>query len=113
MTKTFVPFIEDNEWEGERWTVWLQVEGNEEPLRELYELLYTHRDSLKSYDLDLGNRESEEVVEGLERNADMGYMPEHMVVTGKLTIPVFEDVQDLDRRLYKAGIEFWFHEKEE
>jgi len=99
----FVPFTEDNDWEGETWTFWLQLDGNEEELVRLHEA--TH--DLESYSLNLNVIENEDTVDHLERHAKQGYMSSDIVVTGKFVMPdLLSD--DLDRALYKGGIEFMF-----
>jgi hypothetical protein len=107
---SFTLLRERNEHEGETWHYWLQVDGNEEALRQL-----------KSFVRVLATREQEEghepqyeftddvedefVVDTLVRYADGDpscYMPSHQKVTGILELPPEwgEDGEDL----YKGGV---------
>lgn len=111
MTRTFVCFIEDNEWEGERWAFWLQVEGNEDQLEYLFTLLFKYADNLsETYILDLGDRESEHAVDRMVQRGQSGYMNSDNKVVGDMVIPEFKDWEDLDRALHKGGIEKFFRE---
>jgi hypothetical protein len=101
----FVPFTENNEWEGETWTFWLQLDGNEDELVRLFGKLSA--EEFDSYTLDLNTIESEGRVEALEEYANQGYMSSDMVITGTFTCPETKG-EDLDRALYKGGIEFMF-----
>lgn len=39
MTRKYVPIVEDNEWEGERWRFYIPLKGNEEDLARLTKTL--------------------------------------------------------------------------
>lgn len=75
---------ERNEWEGEIWKFYIQVEGNEDALISLAKLAekwYGFELSDPALDLD----ESE--VDILVKNTGSGYMDFHNKLTGKLTVP--------------------------
>lgn len=111
---TFVPFVEHNEHEGESWTFWLQVQGNEEGLERLEVLL----DDEELYEIDLDTELSEAQVDTLVEHGGGGYMAYHHKVTGVLVLPESLDSDDvprsvvmeaLDEHLYKGGIKGMFH----
>jgi hypothetical protein len=94
--KTYVRFTEENDWEGETWHFYLRVQGNEEALQRLAELV---NDS-EEYTLDLGKHFSEAEVTTLVDNADGGgYMADHNRADGRLG-----DLPDDPDRLYKGQI---------
>lgn len=107
----FVPFTEENEWEGETWTFWLQLDGNEEELVRLYELLSDQ----ETYTLDLNDAEDEASVERICNRAGVGYFLSDQLIMGKFTCPDKDDynVEDgryLDEMFYKGRIERYFKE---
>lgn len=107
---TFVPLVEHNEHEGETWTQWLQVEGNEAELEYLYTVLFKLDDNGESYELNLDDRESEEVVDRMVARATVGYAYSDSKVTGRLSLPQIDSREGLDDVLYKGRIEDYFRE---
>lgn len=110
MTKTFVPLVEHNDHEGETWTQWLQVEGNEDQLEYLYTALFRLDEAEDSYQLDLDDRESEEVVDRMVARARCGYTWSDSKVTGRLSLPNITTLEELNDVLYKGNIEDYFKE---
>lgn len=108
--KTFRRFTENNDWEGEVWHFWLQVQGNEVELekfgQELERLYGDSEPATRTYVL------SEEVlpeydVNILADNADeSGYMADQQVVEGVFTCPDIDGTDAED--LYKGGIADFF-----
>lgn len=109
MSKTFVPLVEHNEWEGETWTFWLQVEGNEDELVKLYEWIAEFE--VEAFELDVNDRESEDVVDRMVERAEIGYIYSDNKFTGRLTMPdKVESGGRLFDMLYKGGINSYFKE---
>jgi len=108
----FVPFVEENDHEGETWTFWLQYNGNESELRMLSEKLYEDRfESEPSYSIDLNDVEDEEVVERICARARMGYNPSDMMIRGKFFCPDIPPTHEaLDDLFYKGRIGDHFKE---
>lgn len=108
----FVPFVEKNDWEGETWTFWLQLDGNEDELVRLYELVSDN----ETYELDLCDIESEEAVDRMVDRADVGYYYSDNKVSGRFICPDIDgswatDRQEwLDNKFYKGRIEDHFRE---
>lgn len=102
----FIPFVEENEHEGESWTFWLQYNGNETELIGLAEQLHEDRFEVEpAYSLDLSDVEDEEVVERMCLRARMGYNPSDMMVRGKFTCPdIPPTTEALDDLFYKGRI---------
>jgi hypothetical protein len=113
----YVKLVEKNEHEGETWTFWLQIDGNEANLRRLCDVLAEYEeasDEASEYTLDLDVRLSDHDVDGLVEHGGGGYMAYHTKVTGVLTVPegLLERTEygpSLDR-LYKGGIKGLFKE---
>ena len=104
-TLRFVKFTENNEWEGEIFTTWLQVDGNEAQLDKLCELLDEaavdeegETDENFPYELTLRSEETltEEHVDVLVEHA------EHTKVVGKFTCP--DTLGEDCRLIYKGQI---------
>lgn len=110
MVLTFVPLVENNEHEGETWSQWLQVEGNEVELEYLYTVLFELDEFDLPYTLDLNDRESEEVVDRMVARADCGYGLSDSKLTGNLVMPEIKTIEQLDDVLYKGQIEKHFKE---
>lgn len=110
-SKRFVPFVEENDWEGETWTFWLQLDGNEDELVHLYELLSDQ----ETYTLDLNDVESEDAVDRIVARAGVGYFHSDNKVTGRFVCPQptgdWGNRQEfLDDKFYKGRIEDHFRE---
>lgn len=107
--KTFIRFEETNEHEGETWSWWLQVDGNDKEIAKLTILLDQVEQDL-GYELDysvyLEDEEPEDVVDKLVEYADEGYGLSHNKVTGKFTCP--DDLGEYADKLYKGGINDFF-----
>lgn len=110
----FVRFNETNEHEGETWTFWLQVNGNEGQLDKLWNLLIDANknpddddEPYEEFAYDLSDRAEETLSEYdvdilVKHAAGNGYMPAHNKVTGKLTCP--DSLGDGADDLYKGKI---------
>lgn len=114
----FVKFTETNDNEGEQWNFWLQLDGNEEQLRELQSWLGTFDDDGESYELDM-TPVPESEVDILVKHSDEGYFMYENKVEGKFTCPhPSEDVTGgntedegydwLNDNFYKGDIERHF-----
>lgn len=111
----FVKFEEENDHEGETWTFWLQVTGNEGELAKLEDLIKEYEEAQGSdseYQLDIMTQLSEEHVDVLVEHGGQGYMNYHQKVVGVLTVPddLLEDGEygkNLDG-LYKGGVKKLF-----
>lgn len=97
MSRTYVRFTENCDWEGESWNFYLPVEGNEEALAWLRGLI---ADGEPGDEFELGEETyTEAEVKTLARShSQTSYLPEHTVLSGRLAIGY-----DLDA-LYKGGI---------
>lgn len=105
----FVPFTEENDWEGETWTFWLQLDGNEEELVRLYELL----SGQDTYTLDMNDVEDEASVDRICARAQCGYNYSDNKVVGRFLCPEVnnkEPVHALEDLFYKGGIKDYFQE---
>ncbi len=110
----FVRFDETNEHEGETWTFWLQVDGNEDQLDKLWNLLIEANknpddddEEYEEFAYDLSDRAEETVFEHdvdvlVKRAAGNGYMAAHHKVVGKFTCP--DSLGDGADDLYKGKI---------
>lgn len=100
---TYRRFIETNDSEGETWSWWLQVEGNELELDRLSGFLASFYDSD-----DVLHGVAEDVITGPEvdllvRFADVGYYRSQNKVDGFLSLPDDLAAAFVDD-LYKGGI---------
>lgn len=109
--RRFVKFIERNEWEGETWVHWLQVEGNEAELTKLWNLLADAQSEEGDEDTEEPEFElvdfeketlSEEHVDVLVKHTECGYMAAHTKVVGKFVCP--DELGDGGRAFYKGDI---------
>ncbi len=103
----FVRFDETNEHEGETWTFWLQVNGNEDQLDKLWNLLIDAAgdDEDFAYDLSSYTEETlpEEHVDVLVKHAaGDGYRAAHEKVVGRFVCP--DSLGDGADDLYKGKI---------
>lgn len=105
--KKFVSFVEDNEWEGEDWRFWLQVDGNEEELAKFRDLIASNEQALEVFTLaaldDPDGTLDEYCVDLLVKHSMGGYMAWDNKVSGKFTCPASEGFEESDV-LYKGGI---------
>lgn len=112
----FVKFTEINDWEGETWYFWLQLDNNESELKELESWLGTFDDNGQEYELDMTPVDEKEV-DALVKHGGQGYMDYHNKVTGIFICPQpSEEVQKNDEggnwlsdNFYKGDIERHFN----
>lgn len=101
----FVKFTEHNDHEGETWNFWLQKDGNEKELDDLFELMSEHGVE-EEFELDM-REVPESEIDILVKHTDQGYMSYHNKVVGTFVCPVMPvEVADSDD---DAGWE-WFQE---
>lgn len=110
----FVKFTEHNDNEGEDWNHWLQLDGNEEALKQLQAWLGTFDDDGEEYELDMTPVDESEV-DILVKHSGQGYMDYENKVVGKFTLPeVTQDHEDnngfqwLNDNFYKGDIKRHF-----
>lgn len=110
--RMFVPFTEQNEWEGETWTFWLLLTGNESELKRLFILLAEERFEYEpEFSLDLNDVVSEEQVDRICARAGTGYFMSDNKISGKFICPDIEaSNEDLSRLFYKGRIRDHFVE---
>lgn len=104
----FIRFTERNEWEGETWRFYLQVDGNEDEITKLRRLLAEAAKRSKiglDYTLD-DTLMPEADVDVLVDSTSDGYMPAHNKVTGRFKCP--DDLGERANELYKGSIEEFF-----
>lgn len=103
----FIKFTERNEWEGETWRFYLQVDGNEEEITKLRRLLASYKvKPALSYTLDDGLLDEATVDALVDNGDDDGYMRAHNKVTGRFACP--DDLGERANELYKGSIEEFF-----
>lgn len=98
----FVCYTETNDHEGETWTFWLQLEGNEENLGHLERILDEVNSELIDPEYELFGYDvlPEEHVDVLVQYGGEGYMSMHNKVVGRMTpIDSYSTPE-----LYKGGI---------
>lgn len=113
----FVQFTEYNDWEGETWNFWLQLDGNETQLKKLKKFLADNNiEDNPGYELDMTPVDESEV-DILVKHSNGGYMNDHNKVTGKLKLELPEDDGTEDwaweyanDTFYKGQIEDLFHD---
>lgn len=103
-SKKFVQMLENNEHEGETWCFWLQLDGNEEAIDWLIDMI-DDEDLEDEYEFT-GLLAYDWEVEVLTRLGNFGYnyMSQHHKCEGKLTFPSGFQVNDI----YKGRIEDFF-----
>lgn len=110
----YTEFRETNEWEGERWSFWLRVEGNETELEKLRSLLSQQDTDTQAQYRFTGHRLEEYTLDQLlvvySEDGEMGYLPRHQKVDGTFTCP--PDLGEYGNALYKGSITKFF-EKEQ
>jgi hypothetical protein len=114
----FVKLTEENEWEGETWRFWLQVDGNEDALLRLHvaldalAALYRDGEPGSPFVLDsIDHAKDESYVDVLIEQADEeegGYMASDHKVTGVLRVPDWPAPTDfggrIEQDLNKGGV---------
>ncbi len=109
----FVKFIETNDNEGETWNFWLQLDGNEEQLKQLEAWLGTFDESGEAYALYM-TPVPELEVDILVKHSDQGYMNYENKVTGTFTCPQPTEAEQeegwewLNDNFYKGDVKRWF-----
>jgi hypothetical protein len=117
-THTYTPLIENNDHEGETWTWWIRVEGNEGVLDLINDTILAARDVseyFEEYDLPEwpnGDRITDEQLAVLLRWSDGGYYRAHNPVYGRLVLPndFFDPEFGIFERhesLYTGGLDDW------
>jgi hypothetical protein len=103
----FVPFTERNEWEGETWTFWLQLNGNELRLAFLEAYLEHENDVDERFMLDLDTVNSFETVASACQSARYrsGYMLDTQMICGSMQLCIPSNLSVL----YKGGIRGYFN----
>lgn len=108
----FVKWEETNEHEGETWYHWLQVDGNEQELQKLRDMMNDYQD--ESYWL-YNKTWDEDYVDFVVEEGGWGYMNTHTKVTGVFTCPDYQTQSEgleisefLDDKFYKGRIEDHF-----
>jgi len=111
MTMMFARLREDNEHEGEVYHYWLQVDGNEEALKELAEAL-SDEFFQDSFTLRMEPLLTEEQVDTLVDESESGYMDFEQKFTGRIEWPSDQMSQDdwMDA-IYKGSIKECFKEE--
>jgi hypothetical protein len=114
----FVKFTENNDNEGESWNFWLQLEDNEDQLKQLDSWLGTFDEDGESYELDMKTILSEKEVDTLVEHGGQGYMNNNNKITGKFTCPQPNEAEQedgwewLNDKFYKGDIDRYFKETE-
>lgn len=114
----FVKLTEHNDNEGESWNFWLQLDGNEDQLKQLESWIGTFDDYGEGYELNM-TPVPESEVDILVKHSDSGYMQYENKVTGTFTCPQpseavtsgnagGEGYEWLNDNFYKGGIEGHF-----
>lgn len=105
----FVRLRERNENEGETYDYWLQVNGNEDALAELAEVL--DDDFFEDTNLRLEPQRPEHEVDLLVEETQSGYMDLTQKFTGRLEWPHAQmSMEDWSEAIYKGSIEDCFKE---
>lgn len=105
----FIKFKEYNDWEGEVWYSWLQLDGNEEELGNFSAALdAVHEGELFDLEFELLNAVlEEEFVDCLvEHGNSSTYTNTHSKVTGKFTSPTVNEI--LGQGIHKGKIDNFF-----
>lgn len=107
----FVKFTEHNENEGESWLFWLQLDGNEEQLRQLQSWIGTFDDDGEFYELDMTPVEEAMVDFAVRHINNTTYINENNKVTGYFICPEVtpsdegDGIEWLIDHFYKGNIE--------
>lgn len=110
-TRCLVKFVENNQWEGETWTHWLQVNGNEDELTKLSNLLAeleleadedAEDPPYELVDFEQQTLSEEHVDVLVEHAGGDGYAAAHTKVVGKFVCP--DSLGEGGRAIYKGDI---------
>jgi hypothetical protein len=114
----YVEFLEINDWEGESWSFFIPLEGNEHQL-DLLETYLVDQENVKfDFPYSLGGIPIPEFeVDILVKHSDVGYMPRYNKLSGKLDanslleqLEQFELGDMMKFPLYKGGIKSFMKE---
>lgn len=98
----FIKFTENNDWEGESWNFWLQVDGNEKEIEEFREKIS------ENSPYELANEIiDEKEVDTLVKHCTSGYFDSENKVKGKFNVKKIILNKNEDN-LYKGGIRDFF-----
>jgi hypothetical protein len=108
--RRFVKLTEDNDWEGETWHFWLQLDGNQAELDKLAVWLEEKQgeDDEGGFSLNMDRTRYEDEVDLLVEEADYGYMKTHNKVVGIANFGDLSLVDDPASILYKGRVEDFF-----
>jgi hypothetical protein len=106
-SKTFTQMLEHNEHEGETWSFWLQVDGNESVLGELVDLIEAEGEEDVYEFTDVTIYEWELDILMSYGNFGYGYMNQHHKVAGIITIDNDFEINDI----HKGKISDFFEEE--
>lgn len=102
----FVQMVENNDHEGESWSRWLQLDGNEEAIELLITFIEDESEE-ESYEFTGVEADEAEVLVLVRLgNFGYGYGAQHTMYRGTLTLPNGFEVNDI----YKGKIEDFFKE---
>ncbi len=112
----FIKMTEHNEWEGETWNFWLQLNGNEEAIRKLIKLVKEDGDHTYSFDLESTNEKEIDIL--VDREDNNSYMALHNKVSGAFNIErligeIKDGVSISEDLIYKGQIKNYFKEVKE
>lgn len=111
----FVEYLEFNDYEGESWRFWLQLDGNTTNLDILADIIKQaekEENEKLPYFLNKNNIIDEETVDILVKYSFSGYRKFENKITGKLNLLNLKE-KTLDETLYKGGITTLFKKEEE
>ena len=100
--KQFVRFRENNDWKGETWDFYIPIEGNEEAIEELVELIEKYP-NYTLYPVPFSENEVDILV---KNENELSYMPRHNKLSGKLDFFDYSDksLSKEEDPFYKGGI---------
>lgn len=104
-TKTYLPFIEENDNEGETWVHYIPVPGNEDAVKKFRALIEELGfDGQYTFGREMATEQEVDAVIKFGNTA-AGYMPTHNKLDGELDIKRLQkDLDEDDDPLYKGGI---------
>ena len=108
--KKYIKFTENNDWEGESWNFYLELDGNEKEIKKLQELLTDYEIN----DFALRNEFDESDVDILVKHTDSSYLHYENKIEGKFNIEKLEEEikKNKDNALYKGKICVYFKKNE-
>jgi hypothetical protein len=106
--RRFVKLTEENDWEGETWHFWLQLDGNQAELDKLAVWLEENSQEEGGFTLNLDKTRYEDEVDLLVEESDSGYLRTHNKVVGKADFGDLSLVDDPAEILCKGHVEDFF-----